>query len=184
MFRKQVEAKPVAPPEREPAPPVAPDRAAIPAADLRDESTQIAQSITVKGDLSGQEGLFFDGALEGRIHMLDSRVVIGPNGRVHADVEANEIVVEGQVRGNLRARTRVELRRTSHVRGDVTTERIAIQDGAHFNGRVEIVRGEEACAARAASVAASAESYAAVPVSAASPVPSGRGAGEPKDPIH
>lgn len=166
MFRKQVEAKPVPTPEREPAPPVVPERPVAATPEVRGEPTRIAQSITVKGDLFGQEDLFFDGTLEGRIRLPDSRVVIGPNAQMQADVEANEIIVEGRVTGNLRARTRVELRRTSRVRGDVTAERMAIQDGARFNGRVEVVRGEEARAARAASTAASGEGYSAVPMSA------------------
>ena len=166
MWRKQAEAKPVVVPEREPAPPVVPECPVAAVAEARSEPTRIAQSITVKGDLSGREDLFFDGTLEGRICVPDSRVVIGPNGRVKADVEANEIVVEGRVAGNLRARSRVELRRTSHVRGDVTAERIAIQDGAWFNGRVEVVRGEETRVARAASVSVSSD-YQAVPMSAA-----------------
>ena len=174
MFRKQVEAKPVAVPEREPAPPVAPERPGG-APEPRGEPTRIAQSITVKGDLSGREDLFFDGTLEGRIRLPDSRVVIGPNGRVQADVEANEIIVEGRVTGSLRGRTRVELRCTSRVRGDVTTARIAIQEGARFNGRIEVVSAEEARVARATSASAAGESYPAVPVSAA---------GEPKDSIH
>ena len=166
MFRKQVDAKPVMAPERETSPPVAPERPAAAATEVHGEPTHVAQSITVKGDLSGREDLYFDGTLEGRICLPDSCVVIGPNGRVQADVEASEIVVEGRVTGNLRARSRVELRRTSRVRGDLTAERIAIQDGAWYNGRVEVVRGEEARVARAASASASGE-YQAVPMSAA-----------------
>lgn len=175
MFRKQVEAKPVPAPEREPAPPVAPETPRAASPEPRGEPTRIAQSITVKGDLSGQEDLFFDGALEGRIRLPDSRVVIGPNGRVQADVEANEIIIEGNVTGNLRGRTRVEMRSGSRVRGDVTTARIAIQDGARFNGRIEVLRDEELRAARATSASPGADSYPAVPVSAA---------GEAKDSVH
>lgn len=184
MFRKQGEAKPVAVPERDLAPPVAPERPGAAAPEPHGEPTRIAQSITVKGDLSGREDLFFDGTLEGRIRLPDSCVVIGPGGRVQADVEANEIIVEGVVTGNLRGRTRVELRHTSRVRGDVTTERIAIQEGARFNGRIEVVRGEEARAGRATAASAGGEPYPAVPLSAAGPVPAGTGAGEPKDSVH
>jgi len=166
MWHKQDETKPAAVPEREPAPPVASvDRPAPATREPRGEPTRVAQSITVKGDLSGSEDLYFDGTLEGRIHVPDCRVTIGPNGRVQAEIEANEIVVEGQVNGNLRARARVDLCRTSRVRGDVVAGRIAIQEGARLHGHVEVIRGEAAGARAAASAAA--ESYPAVPVSAA-----------------
>jgi cytoskeletal protein CcmA (bactofilin family) len=175
MFRKQPEVTPVGMPEREPAPPASPEWPGAAAPEPRGEATRVAPSITVKGELSGREDLFFDGTLEGRICMPDSRIVVGPNGRVQADIEASEIIVEGRVAGNLRGQRRVELRRTSQVRGDVTTERIAIQDGAQFHGRVEVVRGEEARVARAVSASAGGESYPAVPVSAT---------GEPGDSLH
>ena len=156
MWRKQPEDKPSAVTEP-PRPSPSAGGGPAPAPEPRVEGTRITAAITLKGEISGNEDLFLDGALEGSIRMPDSRVTIGPNARVAADVEADEIVVEGRVTGNLRARTRVELRRTSHVRGDLSAQRIAIQDGACFNGKAEVLRGDTR-APRAASAAAGAES--------------------------
>jgi cytoskeletal protein CcmA (bactofilin family) len=163
MWRKQGEGKLGAEPE--PAPAIPPERPAVLATtEPRSESTRITATISVKGEMSGREDVYLDGTLEGSVRLPDSRLTVGPHGRLTADVEAAEIIVEGRVTGNLRARTRVELRRTCRVRGDISTERIAIHEGAHFNGRVDITRGEEARLARAASAGAE---FRAVPVAAA-----------------
>ena len=76
--------------------------------------------------------------MQGRIRLADSRVTVGPNGRVQADIEAREIVIDGSVQGNLKAGERTHLGSTSRVVGSVLTPRIGIDDGARLRGKVEM----------------------------------------------
>ena len=83
------------------------------------------------------------GKLQGKIALTDSRVTIGQSGRVQADIEARDIVIEGTVQGNLKAGESVHLSATSRVQGSVLTPRIGIDDGARLRGKVEMVRASE-----------------------------------------
>jgi cytoskeletal protein CcmA (bactofilin family) len=67
-------------------------------------------------------------------------VTVGANGRVNADIAAPEIVIEGNVQGNLQARDNVRMGSASHVQGSVLSPRIRIEDGARFRGKVEMTR--------------------------------------------
>ncbi len=97
----------------------------------------ISQGIKIKGEVTGKEDLFVDGNLEGKLDMSGGSVTIGPNGKVKADIQAREIIVRGSVQGKLSGRERVQLWNTGTVTGEVQTERLSIEDGAVFRGRVE-----------------------------------------------
>ena len=171
MWGKDPETKPS--PAPEPIVAAVPVRSPSPSApESRSETSRITPSLTLKGAITGREDLYLDGTMEGTIRVPESRVTIGPNGRVAADIEANEIIVEGSVRGSLQARTRVELRKTGTVRGDVVTRGLAIQEGARFSGKIEMVGTDEVRIPRgaAASKATSAEDVRAVRIEAKDPV--------------
>ncbi|HXR16723.1 MAG TPA: polymer-forming cytoskeletal protein [Terriglobales bacterium] len=102
------------------------------------EFAHIGKSVVIKGELSGSEDLYVDGTVEGTIQLHGNNLVIGPNGHVHADVNAKGVVVQGKLEGNIRATDRVELRKSAVIVGDIVTQRIAIEDGAYFKGKVEI----------------------------------------------
>lgn len=173
MWRKQPDPAPAASPA--PSPPVAEERVPGGAHEPRAEAARVTQALAVKGEISGRGDLYVDGEMEGIVRLPDSLVTVGPNGCVAAEIEANEIVIEGQVKGSIRARTRVELRRTAQVTGDVVTHRIAIHEGARFNGKIDIVRPEDARASsRSRGAAAGAEAV---------PVVSFPAAREAKDPL-
>ena len=97
----------------------------------------ISQGIRIKGEVSGKEDLFIDGNLEGKLDLSGASVTIGPNGNVKADIQAREIIVRGNVHGKLSGRDRVQLWNTGSVAGEVQTDRLSIEDGAVFRGRVE-----------------------------------------------
>lgn len=97
----------------------------------------ISQGIKIKGEITGKEDLFIDGNLEGKLELGGGSVTIGPNGKVKADIQAREIIVRGSVQGKLNARDRVQLWNSGSVIGEVQTERLSIEDGALFRGRVE-----------------------------------------------
>jgi cytoskeletal protein CcmA (bactofilin family) len=101
-------------------------------------------SHTIRGEISGREDLYVDGEIEGKVHLEDAKIVIGPNGRLNADVEAREILVLGKVKGNLHGRDSVTIGRTGHVVGDVVTRYISVEDGAQVQGSLDVTRGDEA----------------------------------------
>ena len=105
---------------------------------------RLGQSLHFKGEISGNEDLQVDGNVEGLIHLEDRKLVVGANAKVTADVIAREVVVFGNVKGNLQARDRIEIKKDGSVVGDLTTARIMIEDGAYFKGSIEIEKaGEE-----------------------------------------
>ncbi len=107
-------------------------------------SARLGPSLHVKGEITGNEDLHVDGNVEGLIQLEDRKLVVGASAKVTADVIAREVVVYGNVKGNLRARDRIEIKKDGSVVGDLTTARIMIEDGAYFKGSIEIDRGTEA----------------------------------------
>jgi cytoskeletal protein CcmA (bactofilin family) len=101
----------------------------------------IGKSITIKGDLSGNEDLQIDGTVEGRIDLPNNQLTIGPEGRVKAEVHAKSVIVIGHVTGNLSAADRIQVEATGIVDGDVKAPRLVIQEGAMLNGAVEMSGG-------------------------------------------
>ncbi len=101
----------------------------------------IGKSITIKGDLSGNEDLQIEGTVEGRIDLPNNQLTIGAEGRVKAEVHAKSVVVIGHVTGNLSAVERIQVEATGIVDGDVKAPRLVIQEGAMLNGSVEMTGG-------------------------------------------
>ncbi len=122
----------------------------------------IGKSVVVKGELSGSEDLYVDGHVEGSITLRGQSLTIGPNGRVRANVEARNVILHGQVDGNITASDRVELRKSASLKGDISTARIAIDDGAYFKGTIDIQKSEAPKVEPKPQVMAAASSPAAV----------------------
>jgi len=102
------------------------------------EFAHIGKSVIIKGELSGSEDLYVDGVVEGTIELQGNSLVIGPNGKVRANVNAKGVVVQGKLEGNIRASERAELRKSAVAVGDIFTQRIAVEDGAYFKGKIDI----------------------------------------------
>jgi cytoskeletal protein CcmA (bactofilin family) len=115
----------------------------------------IGKSVSIKGELSGNEDIYVDGQLEGSIQLPGNSVTVGPNGRVKANIAAKNLTVGGTLDGNVHASERTELRKTAVVNGDVQTRRIAIEEGAYFKGKLEIL-GDPKAATPAIAAAAGA----------------------------
>ncbi len=98
----------------------------------------IGKSLQIKGEVIGSESLYIDGKIEGAITLPDSRVTVSRDARVSANITAREVVIFGEVTGNIRASDRVDIRSEGSVTGDVTTQRITIGDGAFFRGGIDI----------------------------------------------
>ena len=102
------------------------------------ELAHIGKSVVIKGELSGSEDLYLDGQVEGSIELRDHSLTVGPNGKVKANVSAKGVVIQGKLDGSVTASDRVELRQSAVVTGDVTTQRISIEEGAFLKGKVDI----------------------------------------------
>jgi len=108
----------------------------------------IGKSITLKGDLSGNEDLVIEGHVEGRVDLPSNQLTIGANGSCSAEVHAKNVVVIGKVNGNIIATERIEIQATGLVNGDVSAPKLIVQEGAVVNGAIEM--GSKAKASQAA----------------------------------
>ena len=100
----------------------------------------IGKRIVFKGELSGSEDLTIEGQVEGKIELRQNVLTIGPNARIKAQVDEKAIVIEGQVTGDITASERVDIRDHGSVDGDLVAPRVAIADGAHFRGSIDMQR--------------------------------------------
>lgn len=121
----------------------------------------IGKSVLVKGQILSKEDLVIDGAVEGSVEAQEHRVTIGPNGRVVANIKARDVVVLGQLKGNIEASGRVEIRKGANLVGDIRYAKISIEEGADLRGSLEMIRvdakTEPAKAAEAAAKSAAVE---------------------------
>lgn len=105
-------------------------------------SASIGKAVKVNGQIYSKEDLYVDGDVEGTIELLEHKLTIGPNGKVHSAIRAREVVVLGSIQGNVEASDRLEIRKDAKLVGDIKTARIIIEDGAFFKGSIDIVKPE------------------------------------------
>src|ERR1700691_71329 len=123
---------------------MAPIDSTYPATSSSSGIARLGATLHVKGEITGNEDLHIDGTVEGLVQLEDRKLTIGTSATVTADIIAREVVVYGNVKGNLRARDRIEIKKDGSVAGDLTTARIMIEDGAYFKGAIEIDRAGDA----------------------------------------
>lgn len=123
----------------------APTPAPVPQSTPRVEPVQqektivnIGKSVIIKGELSGSEDLTIEGQVEGKIELRQNVLTIGPNAKIKAQVLARAVVVEGSVQGNIATSEKIEIRDKGSVEGDLSSPRVAIADGAHFRGSIDM----------------------------------------------
>ena len=102
------------------------------------EVAHIGKSVVIKGELSGSEDLYIDGHVQGSIELRGHNLSIGPNGQVQANVNAKGVFIQGKLEGDIEATERVELRRSAVMTGDILAQRVAIEEGAYLNGKVDM----------------------------------------------
>lgn len=99
--------------------------------------TVIGKSITIKGELSGEEDVKIEGRVEGRV-IVKRNLLVGQTGMIEADIEAETISIAGTVIGNLKAGSKVEIVSTGKMTGDIKAPRVIVAEGAHFKGNVDM----------------------------------------------
>ena len=100
------------------------------------EQAVIGPSISIKGELSGEEDLMIQGRVEGKIDLKKNSVTVGRNGHIKGDIYGKIISIEGKVQGNLVGEERIVIRQCGRVRGDLRAPRINLEDGAKYKGNV------------------------------------------------
>jgi cytoskeletal protein CcmA (bactofilin family) len=145
----------VRPPTGQPNGPAAPAAAPLPPAtpgttghrphvealsQIERDKVNIGKSVVIKGELNGSEDLTIEGHVEGKIELREHVLTIGPNGKINAQVFAKSVIVLGEVTGNVTATEKVDIRDNGSVDGDIIAPRVAIAEGAHFRGSVDMQR--------------------------------------------
>jgi len=152
MWKRDEAAKPspaASGPAPAPAPVVGPPPAAAaelrppnyanePARAIERSAVNIGKSVVIKGELNGSEDLTIEGQVEGKIELRQNVLTMGPNGRIKAQVFAKSVVVLGEVTGNVTASEKVDIRDNGSVDGDIVAPRVAIAEGAHFRGSIDM----------------------------------------------
>lgn len=132
-------------PERQPEPQPAPRQPAQPAVRAKEPAphgfANIGKSITVRGELTGNEDLMVDGTVEGKIVLQAHNLTIGPNAHVTAEVSAKSVSVVGHVIGNIHAAERIEISAGGTVEGDVAAPVVVLAEGARFKGAIDMLSG-------------------------------------------
>jgi cytoskeletal protein CcmA (bactofilin family) len=104
----------------------------------------IGKSISIKGDLTGNEDMVIEGKVEGKVDLPNNQLTVGANGTVRAEVNAKSLVIVGRVTGNVHGSERVEIQATGIVEGDVNAPRLVVAEGAVINGAIHMTKQEGA----------------------------------------
>jgi cytoskeletal protein CcmA (bactofilin family) len=142
MWKRDEGVRPPGPPTTPPAgsqtPTDSPAHAPRPLAQQMRDVVNIGKSVVIKGELSGSEDLTIEGQVEGKIELRQNVLTIGPNGKIKAQVFAKSVIVLGEVVGNVTASEKVDIRDNGSVDGDLISPRVAIAEGAHFRGSIDM----------------------------------------------
>ena len=98
----------------------------------------IGKSISIRGDLTGNEDMVIEGQVEGKVDLPNNQLTVGANGKVKAEIHAKGVVVVGHVEGNIFGLERIEIQATGRVEGDVTAPKLVVAEGAQINGAVQM----------------------------------------------
>lgn len=101
---------------------------------------RIGKTVVIRGEVKGSEDLVVDGRVEGTVTLAENRLTIGATANVAADLVAKDVLVLGQVHGNISAGGRVELRAGCLVEGDIHALRLSVEDNAIFRGKVDLTQ--------------------------------------------
>jgi cytoskeletal protein CcmA (bactofilin family) len=133
MWNKREEES-VRPPSAAPQPALASGAVAA----RRDAQAGIGPSISIVGDITGDEDLTILGRVQGKIALPQHSVTVGESGHVDADIHAKVVSVAGEVRGNLVAGEQILIRKTATMLGNLTAPRVGLEDGCCFRGSVDM----------------------------------------------
>jgi cytoskeletal protein CcmA (bactofilin family) len=100
----------------------------------------IGKSISIRGDLTGNEDMVIEGQVEGKVDLPNNQLTVGANGKLKAEIHAKSVVVVGHVEGNVYGIERVEIQATGRVEGDVSAPKLVVAEGAQLNGAIQMTQ--------------------------------------------
>jgi cytoskeletal protein CcmA (bactofilin family) len=100
----------------------------------------IGKSISIKGDLTGNEDMVIEGKVEGKVDLPNNQLTVGANGTVQAEISAKSVVIVGRVSGNVHGAERIEIQGTGIIEGDVSAPRLVVAEGAVLNGAIKMTK--------------------------------------------
>lgn len=106
----------------------------------RDEKTIIGEHISIEGSIRGEENLEIEGSMKGNIELEKHNFRIGPNGQVEGEINARNVSISGEFKGNIKSHEKVEITREADFYGEIKAKSISIEDGAYIKGVIELDR--------------------------------------------
>jgi cytoskeletal protein CcmA (bactofilin family) len=103
------------------------------------QSAVVGETMTIKGSIQSSEDLYIDGNVEGTLDLTGCRLTVGPNGKVTANAVAREVIVIGQMKGDVDVTSKVAIRTSGRLIGDIKAAGIVIDDDAYFKGKIDII---------------------------------------------
>jgi cytoskeletal protein CcmA (bactofilin family) len=116
------------------------NRARIPEPTIRG-TAMIGKTITIKGDITGEENLVIEGKVDGTVHLKNNDLTVGPSGHVNANLTANVVRIDGEVKGDISGVEKVIVTKTGRVHGNIVAPRVTLEDGAKFKGSIDMDPG-------------------------------------------
>lgn len=98
----------------------------------------IGKTITIKGDITGEENLVIEGRVDGTVHLKSNDLTVGQSGRVTANLTANVVRIDGEVNGDIVGVEKVVVTKTGKVQGNIVGPRVTLEDGAKFKGSIDM----------------------------------------------
>ena len=98
----------------------------------------IGPSITIEGDVKGEEDLVIEGRIAGNVTLPNNKVTLGETGHLKARVVAESITIQGEVEGDLIAEQEVVLRPSGSVVGNIVAPRVSLEKGCRFKGSIDM----------------------------------------------
>ena len=104
------------------------------------EKTFISSSTSIVGNLKTAENLIINSTLKGNVEIGDYDFFLGPNGRLEGEVHAKNVKIRGQMKGEIKAKEKVEITKEAHFSGKIKSKSISVEKGAYFDAYVDLDR--------------------------------------------
>jgi len=111
--------------------------------DLSRLDTLIGNGTILEGTLTSRESICIEGTVRGKI-LCEGSVIVGPKGRVDADVYAETVLVGGEVNGNIVSKSKLEITTSGKLRGDIKTGSLIVAEGVLFEGKCQMLTEDNA----------------------------------------
>jgi cytoskeletal protein CcmA (bactofilin family) len=117
---------------------VEPSKPVTPTTPTTRTTAMIGSTVKILGEIISDENLIIEGEVEGTITLKDNELTVGPSGRIHANVNAKNIKIDGMVDGDIVAKEKVIISKSGNVRGNVVAPRVILEDGGRFKGSIDM----------------------------------------------